>query len=135
MAGSVNRVHLVGNLGKDVEVAYSPAGMAAATLSVATHEKWKNKQGEPQERTEWHRVNIFGETATNAAKYLRKGSQVYVEGSLRTREWIDKSGSKRYTTEITCQRLVYLQASEGGASKHREVSAEQPPVPGGDDEF
>jgi single-strand DNA-binding protein len=126
MPGSVNRVILVGNLGKDVEVGYTPAGMAAATLSIATNERWKDKAGKPQERTEWHRVQIWGDTAINASKYLHKGSSVYVEGRLRTRDYVDKSGVKKYITEIQSDRLVYLDSREPGAERQLQTP-EQPP--------
>ncbi len=98
---SVNKVILVGNLGRDPETRYLPSGEAVVNLSVATSERWKDKQtGEPRELTEWHRVVFFGRQAEIAAQYLRKGAQVYVEGSLRTRKWTDQSGQERYTTEI-----------------------------------
>lgn len=97
----VNKVILVGNLGKDPEVRYTPDGRAIANITVATSEQWKDKNtGQPQEKTEWHRVVIFGKLAEIAGEYLRKGSQVYLEGKLQTRKWQDQSGADRYTTEV-----------------------------------
>ena len=101
MARGVNKVIIVGTLGNDPEVKYSASGSAIANLSVATSEQWKDKQtGEKKEQTEWHRVVIFGKLAEVAGEYLRKGSQVYIEGQLRTRKWTDQSGQDRYTTEV-----------------------------------
>lgn len=97
----INKVILVGNLGQDPEVRYLPNGGAVTTISVATSETWKDKQtGEPKERTEWHRVVIFGRLAEIAGEYLRRGSQVYIEGALQTRKWQDQTGQDRYTTEV-----------------------------------
>ena len=101
MARGVNRVILVGNLGQDPEVRYMPNGNAVANISVATSETWKDKQtGESKDKTEWHRVVIFGKLAEIAGEYLKKGSQVYIEGQLQTRKWQDQSGQDRYTTEV-----------------------------------
>src|SRR6185503_2201161 len=101
MARGVNKVILIGNLGKDPEVKYLPSGSAVVNTTLATSESFKDKEsGEKKERTEWHNIVFFGKVAEIAGEYLRKGSQVYVEGSLRTRKWQDKSGSDRYTTEI-----------------------------------
>lgn len=97
----INKVILIGNLGVDPEVRYLPSGMAVASLRLATSESWKDKTtGEPQERTEWHRVSIFGKLGEIAGQYLRKGSKVYIEGKLRTRKWQGQDGQDRYTTEI-----------------------------------
>ncbi|MCE9679266.1 single-stranded DNA-binding protein [Shewanella sp. AS1] len=96
----VNKVILVGNLGQDPEVRYMPSGSAVANITVATSESWKDQQGQQQERTEWHRVVIFGKLAEIAGEYLRKGSQVYLEGKLQTRKWQDQSGQDKYTTEV-----------------------------------
>ena len=97
----INKVILVGNLGNDPEIRYTPSGSAIANLSVATSEQWKDRNtGEPREKTEWHRVVIFGKLAEVAGEYLRKGSQVYLEGKLQTRKWQDQSGQDRYTTEV-----------------------------------
>tara|TARA_R110000851_G_scaffold217502_1_gene370462 strand:+ start:262 stop:753 length:492 start_codon:yes stop_codon:yes gene_type:complete len=96
----VNKVILVGNLGKDPEVKYTPNGKAVANLTLATSESWKDQSGQIQEKTEWHRVSIFGKLAEIAGEYLRKGSQVYIEGKLQTRKWQNKEGQDQYTTEI-----------------------------------
>jgi single-strand DNA-binding protein len=117
MARGVNKVILVGNLGKDPETRYMPSGSAVTNLRIATTEAWKDKQsGEAQERTEWHSVAMFGRLAEIAAEYLRKGSQVYVEGKLRTRKWQDKEGKDRYTTEIVADEMQMLGSKGGGAS-------------------
>lgn len=115
MARGVNKVILVGNVGQDPESKYMPSGNAVTNLSIATSESWKDKQsGQMQERTEWHRVVFFNRLAEIAGEYLRKGSKVYVEGSLRTRKWQDKSGQERYTTEIVASEMQMLD-SRGGA--------------------
>ena len=112
----VNKVILVGNLGKDPETRYMPSGSAVTNLRIATSEQWKDKQtGDQQERTEWHSVAMFGRLAEIAAEYLRKGSQVYIEGKIRTRKWQDKEGKDRYTTEIVADEMQML-GSRGGAS-------------------
>ncbi len=111
----VNKVILVGNLGNDPEVRYSQGGAAITNVSVATSETWKDKQtGQPQERTEWHRVVFFNRLAEIAAEYLRKGAKVYVEGSIRTRKWQDKDGQDRYTTEIVANEMQMLDSRNAG---------------------
>jgi single-strand DNA-binding protein len=116
MARGVNKVILVGNLGKDPETRYMPSGSAVTNLTLATSEAWKDKQsGEQQERTEWHKVAMFGRLAEIAAEYLRKGSQVYIEGKLRTRKWQDKEGKDRWTTEIVADEMQMLGGKGGGA--------------------
>lgn len=110
---SVNKVILIGNLGRDPEVRYMPEGGAIANISVATTDVWKDKAGEKQERTEWHRVAFFGKLAEIAGEYLKKGSQVYVEGRLQTRKWQDKDGQDRYTTEVVADRMQMLGRREG----------------------
>jgi single-strand DNA-binding protein len=112
---SVNKVILIGNLGRDPEVRYLPSGDAVANLRVATTEKWKDKSGEMQEQTEWHSVAFFGRQAEICGEYLRKGSSVYVEGRLQTRKWTDKEGKDRYTTEIRGERMQMLGGRGGGA--------------------
>lgn len=112
---SVNKVILVGNLGADPEVRYMPSGDAIANLRLATTDIWKDKSGERQERTEWHRVSFFGRQAEICGEYLRKGSSIYVEGSLHTRKWQDKDGQDRYTTEIRGDRMQMLGGKSGGA--------------------
>jgi single-strand DNA-binding protein len=115
MARGVNKVILIGNLGADPETRAMPSGTTVANLRVATSESWRDKQtGEQQERTEWHRVAFFGRLAEVAGEYLRKGSQVYIEGSLRTRKWQDKQGNDRYSTEIIGNDLQMLGARGGG---------------------
>ncbi len=117
MARGVNKVILVGNLGKDPETRYMPSGSAVTNLTLATSESWKDKQsGEQQERTEWHKIAMFGRLAEIAAEYLRKGSQVYIEGKLRTRKWQDKEGKDRYTTEIVADEMQMLGSKGGGAA-------------------
>jgi len=114
MARGVNKVILVGNLGGDPEVRYLPSGGAVTNVTIATSESWKDKQtGQQNERTEWHRVVFFNRLAEIAGEYLRKGSQIYIEGSLRTRKWQDQSGQDRYTTEIVASELQML-GSRGG---------------------
>jgi len=111
---SVNKVILVGNLGRDPETRYNPEGGAITNISIATTEQWKDKaSGEKQERTEWHRVVFFNRLAEIAGEYLKKGSQVYVEGALRTRKWQDKEGKERYTTEIVAERMQMLGSRSG----------------------
>jgi single-strand DNA-binding protein len=118
MARGINKVILIGNLGKDPVVRYMPSGGAVANLTLATSDSWKDKQtGEQQERTEWHNVVFYNRLAEIAGEYLRKGSKVYVEGSLRTRKWQDKTGQDRYTTEIHGSEMQMLDARSGsGAS-------------------
>ncbi|MDA8420365.1 MAG: single-stranded DNA-binding protein [Pseudomonadota bacterium] len=114
MARGVNKVTLIGHLGKDPEVRYSPNGGAIANITLATSESWKDKtSGEKQERTEWHRVVFFGRLAEIAGEYLKKGAQIYVEGRLQTRKWQDKEGKDRYTTEIVGGDMQMLGAREG----------------------
>jgi single-strand DNA-binding protein len=116
MARGVNKVILVGNLGADPETRAMPSGTTVANLRIATSESWRDKQsGEQQERTEWHRVALFGRLGEIAAEYLKKGSQVYIEGSLRTRKWQDKQGNERYSTEIVANDLQMLGGRGGGA--------------------
>lgn len=115
MARGVNKVILVGNLGADPETRAMPSGATVANLRIATSESWRDKtSGEQQERTEWHRVALFGRLAEIASEYLRKGSQVYIEGSLRTRKWQDKQGNERYSTEIVGNELQMLGSRGGG---------------------
>ena len=112
--GSVNRVILVGNLGRDAEVRHTANGQAVATLNLATTENWKDKEGQRQEKTEWHRIVLWGKQAESLQQYLVKGKQIYVEGRLQTRQWDDKDGNKRYTTEIKADRVTLL-GGPGGA--------------------
>ncbi len=124
MARGVNKVILVGNLGKDPEVRYSPNGSAVANVTIATSESWKDKtSGEKQERTEWHRIVFFGRLAEIAGEYLKKGAQIYVEGRLQTRKWQDKDGKDRYTTEIVANEMQML-GSRAGAGMPSEPAHE-----------
>jgi len=125
MARGINKVILIGNLGADPETRAMPSGTTVANLRVATSENWRDKQtGEQQERTEWHRVALFGRLAEIAGEYLRKGSQVYIEGSLRTRKWQDKQGNDRYSTEIIGNDLQMLGGRGGAAAGASAAPAE-----------
>jgi single-strand DNA-binding protein len=134
--GSVNKVILVGNLGRDAELRYTPGGAAVATLNLATTEVWNDKQGQKQEKTEWHRIVLWGKQAESLQEYLTKGKQIYVEGRLQTRQWDDKDGNKRYTTEIKADRITLLGGGGGrggggmerGAAVHAGGGADEPPM-------
>jgi len=114
--GSVNKVILVGNLGRDAELRFTAGGAAVSTLNLATTEVWNDKQGQRQEKTEWHRIVLWGKQAESLQEYLVKGKQIYVEGRLQTRQWDDKDGNKRYTTEIKADRITLLGGGGGGRS-------------------
>ncbi|WP_251359157.1 single-stranded DNA-binding protein [Kangiella sp. TOML190] len=144
----INKVILVGNLGKDPEVRYTPDGRAIANLTLATSETWKDKNtGQQQEKTEWHRVVIFGKLAEIAGEYLRKGSQVYLEGKLQTRKWQDQSGADRYTTEVVLDFNGVMQMLGGrqgggeaafggqGAAPQQKPQQQAPVAPPVDDDF
>jgi len=105
---SLNKVMLIGNLGRDPEVKYMPNGRAVANFSIATSESWTNKEGKLEEKTEWHRIVVFGKAAEACKEWLSKGKQVYVEGRLQTREWQDKNGQKRTSTDIVADRIIFL---------------------------
>ena len=139
MARGINKVILVGNLGADPEVRYMPSGNAVTTVSLATSETWKDKEtGEPKDRTEWHRVVFFNKLAEIVGEYTRKGSKLYVEGSLRTRKWQDQSGQDRYTTEIVGAEMQMLDSKDSGSGSqqanlnqqnaHRQIPRAQDPV-------
>lgn len=133
MARGINKVILIGNLGKDPETRYMPSGGAVTNLTLATSETWKDKQtGQPQERTEWHRVVFFNRLAEIAAEYLKKGSKVYIEGSLRTRKWQDQSGQDKYTTEIVANEMQMLDSrgGAGGSSGYDDSMQQQGPSGG-----
>jgi len=140
MAG-VNKVILIGNLGRDPEIRYTPGGQAVANFTLATSESFNNREGKREERTEWHRIVVWGKTAENCAQYLSKGRTVYVEGRLQTREWEDKEGQKRRTTEVVAQTVQFLggpRGSGGGQAAGREGGgyegpSEDPAPPAGDD--
>jgi len=128
MARGINKVILIGNCGQDPETRYMPSGGAVTNLTLATSESWKDKQtGQQQERTEWHRVVFFNRLGEIAGEYLRKGSKVYIEGSLRTRQW-EKDGVKRYTTEIVANEMQMLDSRDGGASASRAPMQESAPT-------
>jgi single-strand DNA-binding protein len=125
---SVNKVILIGNLGRDPETRYMPEGGAITNISIATTDKWKDKNGEMQEKTEWHRVAFFGKLAEIAGEYLKKGSQVYVEGRLQTRKWQDKEGQDKYTTEVVANVMQMLGSRQGGGDRDM---GERAPAGGG----
>jgi single-strand DNA-binding protein len=141
MARGVNKVILIGNLGQDPEVKYMPSGGAVCNVSIATTDSWSDRaSGERQERTEWHRVVLFKRLAEIAGEYLRKGSQVYIEGRLQTRKWQDSSGQDRYSTEIVAQDMQMLGARSGGSAGFETTSpqpdrAQQQSSPAAPDEF
>jgi len=123
---SVNKVIIIGNLGRDPETRYMPDGGAITNISVATTDKWKDKSGEMQEKTEWHRVAFFGKLAEIAGEYLKKGSQVYVEGRLQTRKWQDKDGADKYTTEVVANVMQMLGSRQGMGGGDRDAGGERP---------
>lgn len=124
---SVNKVILIGNLGQDPEVRVTGTGQKVANFNIATTDRWTDKGGQKQEKTEWHRIVVWGPQAENCGQYLAKGRQVYIEGRLQTRQWDDKEGNKRYTTEVVAQRVQFL----GGPSGERRNGAAAP-TPGFD---
>lgn len=135
---SVNKVILIGNLGGDPEKRYTGSGAAVTTFNIATTNRWKDKGGQNQEQTEWHRIVVWGQQAESCAQYLAKGRPVYVEGRLQTRQWDDKSGNKRYTTEVVAQRVQFLGSPQGSRSDAGASSAppmdNNPGFPGDDDD-
>jgi single-strand DNA-binding protein len=114
MANGLNKAILIGNLGRDPEVRYTPSGLAVANFSIATSEAWTNKEGEKETRTEWHRIVAFGKLGEICGEYLAKGKQVYIEGRIQTRDWEDKEGIKRYTTEIVASQMLMLGTKDSG---------------------
>lgn len=128
---SVNKVILIGNLGADPETRFLPSGDAVANIRIATTDNWKDKSGDKQEHTEWHRVSFFGKLAEIAGEYLKKGSPVYIEGRIRTRKWQDKEGQDRYSTEIVADRIQLL-GSRGGAAGGESMPREAREPRGGD---
>lgn len=114
MAGGVNKVILIGNLGADPEVRFTPGGQAVANFRIATSESWNDKNGQKQERTEWHRIVVWGKLAELCGEYLKKGRQCYVEGRLQTREWTDKENRKNYTTEVVASAVTFLGGRDAG---------------------
>lgn len=130
MSRGINKVILVGTLGKDPEVRYSQSGSALTSVSVATNESWKDKNGEKQERTEWHRVKFFGRLAEIAGEYLKKGGQVYIEGSLRTEKYTDKQGVEKYSTDIIANELQMLGGKSDGGERQERAPRSNAPAPG-----
>lgn len=126
---SVNKVILIGNLGADPELRYTPSGSAVANFNIATTEKWKDKDGQTQERTEWHRIILWSRQAEIAKEYLRKGSSVYIEGRIQNRSYDDKDGIKRYVTEIVGQRMQFLGGRASGAPSEGGGTEPPPPPP------
>ena len=127
MARGVNKVILIGNLGNDPDVRYTASGAAVSNISLATTESWKDKEtGEQQDKTEWHRIVFFGRLAEIVAEYLKKGSQIYVEGRLQTRKWQDKEGNDRYTTEIVANEMQMLGSRSSGDFNQSSAPAQQP---------
>lgn len=138
MAG-LNKVILIGNLGRDPELRYTANGQPVASFTLATTESWTNRNGEREQRTEWHRIVTWGKLAETCSEYMAKGKQVYVEGRLQTREWEDREGNKRYTTEIVANQMQMLgRRGESGPSGPSEPGSEPdgpPPGPSGDDDI
>jgi len=131
---SVNKVILVGNLGRDPELRYTKDGQGVANFTIATNERWRGKDGNSQERTEWHRVVVWGKQAENCAQYLQKGRSVYLEGRLQTRDWEDREGNKRQTTEVVAQTVQFLGGrGEGGGRQDSPPPPSSGPPPDGDD--
>jgi single-strand DNA-binding protein len=114
MANGLNKAILIGNLGKDPEMRYTPSGLGIANFNIATSETWNNKEGAKETRTEWHRIVAFGKLAEICGEYLSKGKQVYIEGRIQTRDWEDKDGNKRYTTEIVANQMLMLGSRDAG---------------------
>lgn len=148
-AGGVNKVILIGNLGSDPELRFTGSGKAVANFRMATNEKWKDKDGKPQERVEWHSIVVWEKPAEIIQKYCKKGSKLYVEGRLQTRSWDDKDGNKRYTTEVVCTDFMFLDGKKdeagddvggdaggekpSGRSSKSSGSGNNPPPPGDDE--
>ncbi len=136
MSKGVNKVTIIGNLGADPEVRYSANGTAICSLSLATSEQWTDKaSGEKQERTEWHRVKVFGKLAEICCEYLKKGRQVYIEGSLRTDKYTDKAGIEKYSTDIIASEMQMLGGNEGKPDRQQEQPKRQAPKPAPRDDF
>lgn len=122
---SLNKAMIIGRLGNDPEVRYAQSGTAMGNFNLATNESWMDKSGQRQEKTEWHRIVVFGKQAENCAKYLKKGRQAYVEGRIQTREWEDRDGNKRTTTEIVAQTVQFLDGASGGADRSSDGGGER----------
>jgi single-strand DNA-binding protein len=130
---SLNKVMLIGNLGKDPEVRFTPGGQAVANFSIATTERWKGKDGNQEEKTEWHNIVVWGKLAELCREYLHKGRPCFVEGRLQTRSWDDKEGKKRYTTEVVAQTIQFLggRGETAGAGRGAGAGASEPAFAGG----
>ena len=128
---SVNKVILIGRLGADPEVRYTQGGQAVANFNLATHETWKDREGQPQEKTEWHRIVVWGRQAETCGEYLRKGREAYVEGRLETRQWQDREGNDRYTTEIKAQSVRFLGGRQNDSGGYANDGGERPQSNGG----
>ncbi len=124
MANGLNKAILIGNLGRDPEVRYTPGGLAVANFSMATSETWTNKEGEKETRTEWHRIVAWGKLGEICGEYLSKGKQIYIEGRIQTREWEDKEGNKRYTTEIIALQMLMLGSRESADESRPSPSSD-----------
>jgi single-strand DNA-binding protein len=120
--GSVNKVTIIGNLGADPEVRYTGGGQAVANFGIATSESWNDKEGKKQERTEWHRIVVWGKLAELCGQHLKKGKQVYLEGKLQTREWTDKENRKQYTTEVVAREITFLGNRSGGGGRGGDIA-------------
>ncbi len=141
MANGLNKVILIGNLGRDPEVRYTPGGLAVANFSLATSEAWTNKEGEKETRTEWHKIVAWGRLGEICGEYLSKGKQVYIEGRIQTREWEDKEGIKRYTTEIVASQMLMLGSKDFTGESRPSASPgvqssglSEPPIPDAKDD-
>jgi single-strand DNA-binding protein len=135
---SVNKVILLGNLGRDPELRHTGSGKAVATLNLATTDTWTDQSGERQERTEWHRVVVWGRPAENCAQYLKKGRQVFIEGRIQTRKWQDQEGKDRYSTEVVADRVQFLggpSAGAGAGGSSYDAGDIAPPSGAGDDDI
>jgi len=133
MAGGVNKAIIIGNLGRDPEIRFTAGGQAVANFTVATNESWTDKAGQKQERTEWHKIVVWGKLGELCGQYLAKGRQCFVEGRIQTREWTDKEGKKNYTTEIVAQNVQFLGSRDGAGARNGNGKPQDdmgPPPPG-----
>lgn len=132
---SLNKAMIIGNLGSDPELRYTQSGQPVANFNIATNERWTDKSGAQQERTEWHKVVVWGKQAENCDKYLSKGRQVFVEGRIQTRDWEDRDGNKRYTTEIVAQTVQFLSGGSGGGGGNYSGPPSQDSGPSAEENF
>ena len=133
MADGINKAIIVGYLGRDPELRNTQTGQSVCELSIATSERWTDRSGQAQERTEWHRVVVWGKMAEACSQYLSKGSQAYVEGRLQTRKWEDRDGNTRYTTEIVASKVIFLSSGSGGNRAQQDEPMDSPPPRDDDD--